>query len=102
MQQLVDKQPAQSSAPHIVNHFAREAGRIDCGTFEIFVPIFGVGNQAAIDILMPKWSAAINAKAIETERVQWELGREIESRFHVLDRFVRLPHTKQAMHDFAS
>ena len=56
-----------SSRPDAVDFFARQAGRIDRRAFEVLVPVGGVVDEAALDVLLPQRRAAVDAQAVEAE-----------------------------------
>ncbi len=83
----------------LVDHFARQAGRIDLRTLEILVPIGGFADQPALHIFLPERSPPIHTESIEAERIERQLGGEIERGVHIFDRFIGVAHGEKAVHD---
>src|SRR5450830_468835 len=78
VEELIDEQSLEPLTANLIDHLARQAGWIDLGTLEILVPIGGFADQPALHIFLPERGPSIHTEAIEGERVERELGGQVE------------------------
>jgi hypothetical protein len=84
----------------VVDGLAGQDGRVNVGALEPFVPIPLVVNDSPLDVFLPQGRAAIDAEAVESERIQLEPGAEAETLQDVLDGFAGRANQEEAMRAF--
>src|SRR4029453_4167321 len=74
--ELVEDQLPHFLRSDAVDFFSRQAAWIDRGALEVLVPVEGVVDESALDVLLPQRRTAIDTQAVEAEAVNADPRRK--------------------------